>query len=72
MFRRYGLCYYLSPATPGRNYKRSKGRVLYESGKKPRPYPKGWRGQVVKYNFDDEDGGEVDSYKDKDLGVPEC
>ena len=25
----------------------------------------------TKYNFDDEDGVEVDSYKDKDLGVPD-
>ena len=28
-----------------------------------------WR---TKYDFDDEDGGEVISYKDKDLGVPDC
>ena len=26
-------------------------------------------GWSTKYNFDDEDGGEVDSYKAKDLGV---
>ena len=29
-------------------------------------------GRRTKYNFDDEDRGEVDYYKDKDLGVPYC
>ena len=28
-------------------------------------------GRRTKYNFDDEDGREVDSFKDNDLGVPE-
>ena len=48
MVRRYGLCYYPGPPTPGQNYERSKVRVLYVSGKKPRPHPKGWRVQVVR------------------------
>ena len=43
----YGFLYYPGPDTPGRNYERSKGGVLYVSGNKPRPQPKGWRGKVV-------------------------
>ena len=43
----YGFFYYPGPSNPGQNYEIYKGRVLYVSGKKPQPQPKGRRGKVV-------------------------
>ena len=36
------------------------------------PHSRRGNGRRTKYNFDDEDGREVDSYKDKYIGVPDC
>ena len=36
------------------------------------PQTRRGNGRYKEYNFYDEDGGEVDSYKDKDLGVLDC
>ena len=44
----YILCYYPGPATPGQNYEICKVRFMYVSGKKPRLYPKGWIGHLVR------------------------